>query len=103
MRGLKTQESKEFNRFWKLVQEKAAQRNCVFFGFAGEGREFSAGSIEGEDFSGWLVPADHADAFEQVWQKNSEALFDRELPEAEFTFAIWHKNEDTVSIEFKNF
>lgn len=37
MRGLKTQESEQFKRFWQLIQDAAADRNCVFFGYAGDG------------------------------------------------------------------
>ena len=48
MRGLKTQESGKFNRFWTLIQAAAAQENCVFFGYAGEGRDFSTDDMEGE-------------------------------------------------------
>ena len=53
MLGLKTQESLKFNRFWQLIQDTARNFGCVFFGFAGEGRDFETPTMEGEDFSGW--------------------------------------------------
>lgn len=102
MRGLKTQENERFNHFWQLIQDQAAQMGCVFFGFAGEGRDFSVDDMEGEDFSGWLVPADQADAFETVWASRSDAsLFEENRFQAKFAFAIWRKEGGHITIEWK--
>ncbi len=105
MLGLKTQESQKFNRFWQLIQDTAHKSNCVFFGFAGEGRDFETTGMEGEDFSGWLVPLDDADAFETLWSKPSSTSMELEdaFPKAKFLFAIWQMNDDTVSVEFREF
>lgn len=57
MRGLKTQESGKFNRFWTLIQAAAAQENCVFFGYAGEGRDFPLTIWKARILSGgWFQP-----------------------------------------------
>lgn len=103
MRGLKTKKSGKFNRFWTLIQAAAAQENCVFFGYAGEGRDFSTDDMEGENFSGWLVPTENADTFEQEWSLGTSKLF-RSLPAgARFTFAIWEKKSGEITVKFKNF
>ena len=105
MLGLKTQESPKFNRFWQLIQDTAHKYNCAFFGFAGEGRDFETPEMEGEDFSGWLVPFDHAAAFEAIWSKassNAKELEDA-FPTAKFLFAVWKMNSNTISVEFCEF
>lgn len=103
MRGLKTQENEKFNRFWELIQTTAAKRGCVFFGYAGEGRDFSIGDMEGEDFGGWLVPIENADSFERIWDSDLAALFQSPPAGTEFTFAIWKEQSGKVMVEFKNF
>ncbi len=105
MLGLRTQESEKFNCFWKLIQNEANKVECAFFGFAGEGRDFKTPDMEGEDFSGWLVPLSDAKAFEQLWQSCSDDTqkLEHKFPSSKFVFAIWHKNTDSVSVEFKEF
>lgn len=99
MIGLRTQESEKFNSFWTLIQKSANERNCIFFGDCGEGRDFETADMEGEDFSGWLIPKEQTDAFEKefleynVSDKWSDSL----------CFAIWERKGDKVSIEFKQF
>lgn len=103
MRGLKTQESHKFNRFWELIQSAARKRDCVFFGYAGEGRDFETEDMEGEDFSGWLVPIQNADTFEREWKKDFGKLFQEKTCEAKFTFAFWKEADGRISIVFENY
>lgn len=105
MLGLKTQENQKFNRFWQLIQDTARKSNCAFFGFAGEGRDFETAEMEGEDFSGWLVPLDNITAFEKFWKTPSinTAKLESEFPTVKFLFAIWKINNDIISIEFQEF
>ncbi len=103
MRGLKTQESEKFNRFWELIQATAAKRNCIFFGYAGEGRDFSTSDMEGEDFGGWLVSTRSADSFERIWKSNPVSLFQSPPDGAEFTFAIWKDDSGNITVEFEKF
>lgn len=105
MRGLKTQESQKFNRFWQLIQDTACKSNCAFFGFAGEGRDFETTEMEGEDFSGWLVPLDDVTAFEALWSKPLSTTMELEnaFPRAKFLFAIWQMNDKAISIKFQEF
>lgn len=105
MLGLRTRENEKFNRFWQLIQNEAHKVECTFFGFAGEGRDFETPDMEGEDFSGWLVPLNDANAFEQLWLSCSDDAqkLEQEFPSSKFVFAIWHKNADNVSVEFKEF
>ena len=46
MKGLRSQESEKFNRFWDLVQDEAATQGCVFFGDCGEGRDLVTEELE---------------------------------------------------------
>ncbi len=71
MKGLRTQESEKFNRFWELVQNEAATQNCVFFGDCGEGNDLVTETLEGENFSGWLVPKTQEGEFERFWEKGA--------------------------------
>ena len=103
MCGLKTHESEKFNRFWAAIQDQAAREGCVFFGFAGEGRDFETDAMEGEDFSGWLIPVKEADAFEQNWLDNDPDLCEMDTNDGRFTFAVWVENGRSISIDFKDF
>ena len=103
MRGLKTHESDKFKRFWAKIQEQAACEGCVFFGFSGEGRDFETDDMEGEDFSGWLIPVNAADSFERKWLEGDPALFELEIDGGRFTYAIWVEKGCSISIEFKNY
>ena len=68
IRGLKTQESSEFERFFELVQRSANDRGKVFFLECEDGRDAVLEGIEVCDLQGWLVPEDEADKFEPVWE-----------------------------------
>lgn len=105
MFGLKTQESQKFGRFWQLIQDTANNRNCAFFGFAGEGRDFETCEMEGEDFSGWLVPLAQVSAFEAAWSMPSTDFetLENAFPEARFVFVIWTNCNGTISVTFQAF
>lgn len=99
MLGLRTQESDKFNIFWELVQKTAQKRDSTFFGDCGEGRDFETPDMEGEDFSGWLIPNGQAETFEEEFLQNrvSDEWSDF------ITFAIWARVGDNISVEFKQF
>ena len=99
MRGLKTQEGEAFERFFEIVQKEAEKQDCVFFLFAGEGRDIILDGMEGEDLSGWLIPKDRANALEKDWMEDADMEHWAEW----FIFAIWKEDEGTLSIEFKKF
>ena len=96
MQGLKTQESKKFNNFFAIVQKAAKNKNAIFFLEAGDGRDFEANDIEGEDLQGWLIPRERAIEFETKWRNNA---IDSEWEEF-FSFAIWHRIGDNIEITF---
>lgn len=100
MQGLRTHENDSFNRYWGLIQESAAKRGCVFFGFAGEGRDFEQGNMEGEDFSGWLVPNECANDFETAWKGNLFSMFETDY---DFVFAEWEKEGDEIIVSFNKY
>ena len=97
MRGLKTQESEKFNKFFSLVQESAKRKNAVFFLEAGDGRDFKTNTLEGEDLQGWLVPIERAVEFEKEWFIDSVG----DKWEQFFCFAVWSKNEQSIEINFE--
>lgn len=97
MTGLKTQESKEFVAFFKIVQSEALKENKIFFLDAGDGRDINLPGISGEDLMGWLIPIDMADDLKKYW------LLDDVNDDWSdyFMFAIWEKDEDEIKIRFE--
>lgn len=75
----------------------------MFFLSCAEGNEKIVGDMDCMDFSGWLIPEEKADDFEKEWIKKNAVV--PNFPEWEefFTFAIWNRNPDNISIEFNNF
>lgn len=99
MLGLRTQESEKFNKFWLLVQEKAAKKGMVFFADCGEGSDFETEEMEGEDFCGWLIPLDKVKEFEPNWKENnvSDKWVDNMI------WLEWESINDIISIEFNKY
>lgn len=100
MRGLRMQESDNFNRYWELIQESAAKCGCIFFGFAGEGRDFEQDNMEGEDFSGWLVPTECANDFETAWNEKMFSMFETDY---DFVFAEWEEIDGEINVSFNKY
>ncbi len=100
MRGLKGQESKSFERFFALVQHAAAEKNALFFAFAGEGRTFTSDDMEGEDLSGWLIPIERADVFERQWNQNNSLSALQEWTDF-FVWAVWNIENEMLSVHFE--
>lgn len=100
MLGLRTQEGERFERFFKLVQEEAERQGCVFFMDAGDGRDFETATMEGEDLTGFLIPAFQADAFNSRFQ--ADLGFPHNAPEWAdfFRFATWKQDGDKITIQF---
>lgn len=99
MQGLRTQESEKFNRFWTLVQEKAASLGCIFFAENGEGRDFETQTMEGEDFCGWLIPKKDAGGFEPAWLAGKVSDDWLEW----LRWLKWKRSGDNISVEFKKY
>ena len=97
MKGLRTQETEKFNRFFSLIQEEAGKKNSVFFADAGDGNDFETPTMEGENMMGWLIPSEQAKEFEQIW-KTSDV--DDSWTDF-FVWAIWSKSNDTIKIKFE--
>ena len=102
MRGLKTQEGSKFNRFFQLVQDEAQKKNAVFFLLSGEGRDIVLPNLEGEDLSGWLIPADRADEFEKDWQISDSSEHLKKWDDY-FLWAEWKEQNGVISIQFKSY
>lgn len=72
MRGLRKQENKKFENFFKLVQDEAAKNNSVFFLDCGQGYVFENDLFECEDMCGWLMPEAKADEFTPIFMTDSD-------------------------------
>lgn len=99
MKGLRTQESQKFNRFWKIVQKEASKQGCIFFADCGEGRDIVTETMEGEDFIGWLIPEEQESVFEPYWKVSS-------VPDQWIDNMVWmdwelSDDQQTVKIKFK--
>ena len=96
MRGLRTQETSKFVKFFAIVQDAAKNRGCVFFLDSGDGRDFETDIIEGEDLMGWLVPKEKAPDFEKEWNEGDVSDEWSEF----FVWAIWENSENpTINFE----
>ena len=102
MRGLRTQESDKFMRYIELVQKKAESVGTVFFFDTGEGNDFETDTMEGETLSGWLIPKERADEFEEIW-KEGGTLEDFEGWDKEYCFVKWKMADDEVMVSFKQY
>ncbi|EFW38952.1 hypothetical protein [Treponema phagedenis] len=100
MQGLKTQESNKFNKYWDLIQAEAKKKNSVFFAECGEGRDFETEEMEGEDFSGWLVPQNKVNEFQIIWDADTIEIWDHEEYNEYHRFINWKINNGIVSIDF---
>ncbi len=99
MRGLRTQEGNEFEKFFQLVQAEAEKRQAVFFLECGEGNDFSTDGIEGEDLRGWLIPEGQADKFEREWSKGDPG----DEWEDNIAWALWNGKLDAPEITIKKY
>jgi hypothetical protein len=102
MRGIKSQKSDRFYRFFQLIQDEAARQNAVFFVFAGEGNDIDLPELEGEDMSGWLIPQDRVAEFEPAWTKD-HSMSALEQWSDFFTWAVWEEHGGTVTISFETY
>lgn len=97
MRGLRTQESEKFNRFFALIQAEAKKRDSVFFADAGDGNDFETAELEGETMMGWLIPSEKVKEFEPLWEASE---VDDSWSDF-FQWAVWSMDADNVKIHFE--
>ncbi|RJV72125.1 hypothetical protein DWY90_09910 [Coprococcus sp. AF27-8] len=96
MLGLRTQETNKFILFFELVQEKAKEKESVFFLDSGDGKEFETEAMEGENLQGWLVPLSKVDEFEKIWKDHKE---NDEYVDF-YCWAEWFDNKGKIDIKF---
>lgn len=99
MRGLRKREDSRFERFFEIVQAAAAKKDCIFFLDCGEGHDLETDNLSGEDLSGWLIPINQADQFEEEFQSGSI----REVWNEFITFATWRSTSGEIAINFQRF
>ena len=77
MRGLRTNEGANFEKYFAIIEEEAKKLGGVFFSETGQGRDLDLEDIEVCDLVGWLVP------FDQTYESEKEActLFTRPIEE----------------------
>lgn len=63
MLGLRTQESNEFIKFFKLVQDEAKKLNKVFFLDFGQCDDMPFNGMEVDSLFGWLIPNEDVEKF----------------------------------------
>lgn len=95
MKGLRTQESNNFIKFFVLVQNEAEKLGKVFFLDCEEGNDGNVCGVEVCNLSGWLLPDSKASDFEKVWEKCNE---DDDWSDF-FCFVRW-KDENGLKISF---
>lgn len=89
-------EDKKFVRFFEIIQREAKAQDCVFFCDSGECHSLVNDKFDGEDLSGWLIPAVKADEFNKRfldWDIGIE--YDDYVRIAE-----WFGDENNPSIRF---
>lgn len=99
IKGLRTQESERFKRFFKEVQGKAQTTGHCFFLDTGEEKGTVFKEMELDDLFGWLIPNGLVDSFERDFKTGAEG----EKWEAFATWCIPVVVDDELVIEFKNF
>lgn len=100
MVGLRTQESSKFESFFSLVQNAARDKEAIFFLDTGEGRDIILPDMEGENLSGWLIPAKLANSFQRAWKNFSADLSDWD----EYArLAVWRQSAGVIQISFQAF
>ena len=103
MRGLKTNEGKNFENFFQLVQMEARKEKCVFFLYSDEENNKNTEKMEIADLSGWLIPETKADEFEKIWKNSQHNAELENWSEQFFVFAFWTEADGEIKIEFKSF
>ena len=96
MKGLRKQETDKFNKFFSIVQDTAEKKDSVFFLDAGDGRDFTTDTLEGEDLMGWLIPKDKLSDFEKEWETGDVSDDWSDF----YKWAIW-ENENNPIIRFE--
>ncbi len=92
MKGLRTQETNKFKKFFSIVQDAAGKKNSVFFLDAGDGNDFETDTLEGENLMGWLIPEDKLTDFEKEWDKGDVSDDWSQY----YLWAIWKNAENPV-------
>lgn len=98
MKGLRTQESEKFRKFFSLIQEEAEKQKAVFFADAGDGNDFETPLMEGENMMGWLIPEEQAEEFEPLWESNAVDDHWTDF----FKWAVWSMSGNDIKITFED-
>ncbi len=72
VKGLRTQESKEFVKYIEAVQKEAEKQGCVFFLDCADGNDRIVERKSVCDLFGWLIPAEQEKEFSEIWENFEE-------------------------------
>lgn len=100
MLGLRTQESKSFERFIAIVETEANKSNNVFFLDTQESVETlieNKEPVECAELSGWLIPNDKAEEFAKIF----ESFKDLSKWEDFAAWVNWENKNGKISVEIK--
>ena len=98
MVGLRTQENSKFLKFWDIVQAEARKQKKTFFLDCGEGHDFENETIECEDLSGWLIPDNQLQEFQELFLSRRDIGVEWE---DEIAFAIWQIKDNKIIVTFE--
>ncbi len=103
LRGLYTGDNEKMFNFCKLIADKAKEMGMVFFVADCEGHGAQVGDYCADDRSGWLIPVDEVDAFEEQWDRFKDS---RTWPDASeyFVWEEWSQDDrGNIKIEFTRY
>lgn len=99
MLGLRTKEKSSFERFFTLVQDKAKQRDAVFFLDFGECKDIAFNDLLIDDLCGWLIPVSKAKQFNSAFSQGKSLDQWSDF----ITWCLPEIRNDALQIEFKQF
>ncbi|MDO5017821.1 MAG: hypothetical protein Q4E02_00820 [Lagierella massiliensis] len=82
MKGLRTQESKDFVKFFEKVQKEANKKGFVFFMDFGECVDIKFKDMLIDELFGWNIPIEKSEEFEKLY-------LDRSIPKEWDKYCIW--------------
>lgn len=99
-RGIISNSSEAFLRFFYVVQDEAEKLGKVFFISSAEGNDADVLGVHAENMSGWLIDEADSDMFEAEWLNGGDKVSDSWLD-----FMVWEEwsvEDDKLIIEFEH-
>ena len=94
-------QDEDFLKFFAILQREAQKYNSVFFLECEEGQEGEVEDVKCMNFTGWLIPNDLANAFNDLFLSYSDDVDSDEWLRFS-TGVTWHENNGSIEISFQN-